>query len=69
MKTLVATMDRINQASEEISKIAKIINDIAFQTNILSLNTAVEAARAGSAWKGVAVVAEEEVQNLASKSG
>ncbi len=60
-------MDDISANAQQITKIAKDIEDIAFQTNILALNAAVEAARAGSAGKGFAVVADE-VRNLAAKS-
>ncbi len=67
MQKLVDAMEKIRTSSHEIEKILKTIDDIAFQTNILSLNAAVEAARAGSAGKGFAVVAEE-VRDLAGKS-
>ncbi len=67
MQNLMSAMDKIKTWSDEIEKILKTIDDIAFQTNILSLNAAVEAARAGEAGKGFAVVAEE-VSSLARKS-
>lgn len=67
VKELSVSMERIASDSKQISTIIATIENIAFQINILSLNAAVEAARAGSAGKGFAVVAEE-ISNLASKS-
>jgi methyl-accepting chemotaxis protein len=63
---LVEAMDDINDSSKKISQILGTIDMIAFQTNILALNASVEAARAGTAGMGFAVVAEE-VRSLAQR--
>lgn len=67
MQNMTEAIQQINTKSSEVYKIIKTIDDIAFQTSILSLNASVEAARAGVAGKGFAVVADE-VRSLAAKS-
>ncbi|WP_444984322.1 methyl-accepting chemotaxis protein [Halomonas mongoliensis] len=64
---VVATMHEIHKSSREVGDIIKVIDSIAFQTNILALNASVEAARAGEQGRGFAVVAGE-VRNLAQRS-
>jgi methyl-accepting chemotaxis protein len=67
MRRMVGAMRDIDERSKDISKVIQVIEDIAFQTNILALNASIEAARAGDAGMGFSVVADE-VGTLAMKS-
>ena len=67
MTNLTVAMNEINDSSDKIRDVIKTVEDIAFQTNILSLNASIEAARSGASGKGFAIVAQE-VGNLAKKS-
>lgn len=68
VKKTDATVSTLSEAASQIGDVVKLIQDIAEQTNLLALNATIEAARAGEAGKGFAVVASE-VKNLATQTG